>query len=86
MFLLPNVVPVSAPTAPPMNAPVVDEANLDRFKIESRFRLPLAPVQEAKRIAQDHNAGTTRRMEAGLDRLLRDIERLEDAERWDGLS
>lgn len=26
------------------------------------------------------------RLEAGLDRMLRDIERLEETERWDGMS
>ena len=60
-------------------------------RTSNRFTVPpLGRADRALRPTQQSPVGPDRairqKMEAGLDRLLHDIEQLEDAERWDGMS
>ena len=53
---------------------------------DSRIFAPLAVVVRETRLTIARDRSIQQRLEAGLDRMLRDIERLEETERWDGLS
>ena len=61
------------------------------FRVANRsfapaLRLAVASTSSAERACEDPDRAFARRAEAGLDRLLRDIERFEEVERWDGMS
>ena len=66
-------------------------ANPIAFRSSARSFAPtirsVAPgMGKAERVSNDPDRSFPRRAEAALDRLLRDIERLEETERWDGMS
>jgi hypothetical protein len=59
----------------------------DSFSPTVRPLVMMMREGRTERYSNDSDQNTIRRkVEAGLDRLLRDIEKLEEAERWDGMS
>ena len=52
---------------------------------ERIFTTSVVVVRETKMMST-RDRSIQQRLEAGLDRMLRDIERLEETERWDGMS
>lgn len=58
-------------------APTVEICEVTFTQVNPRFEI-IAPRMPDRSIPS--------RLEAGLDRLLNDIERLEETERWDGMS
>ena len=60
------------------------------FRMDQPFTAPQIAMPGARCVTRASNdpdrATIQRRLESGLDRLLRDIEKFEEVERWDGLS
>ncbi len=53
---------------------------------DARIFAPLVVVVRETKLTTPRDRSMQLRLEAGLDRMLRDIERLEETERWDGMS
>ena len=60
------------------------------FRMDHAFAAPRVTMPGAKCLPRESNdldrVSIQSRLESGLDRLLRDIEKFEEVERWDGLS
>lgn len=53
---------------------------------DARIFTPLIVVMRETKLTIARERSMQQRLEAGLDRMLRDIEQLEETERWDGMS